>query len=83
MNKIFMRGDYGAHIHVDGTLIDDLRKVALATEVGNIRVKNLTADAISLSSQIGDISLDGIIDGHVIGQVRHQRLLHNKSFYNF
>ena len=51
---------------MDGTLIDDLRKVALTTEVGNIRLKNVTADEINLSSQIGDVSLDGIIDGNVV-----------------
>ena len=66
MNKLYIQADNGAHIHLDGTLIDDLRKVGLSTEAGNIRIKDVTADEISLSSQVGDISLDGIIDGNVM-----------------
>ena len=66
MSKLYIQGDNGAHVHLDGRLIDDLRKVGLSTEAGNIRIKDVTADEINLSSQVGDISLDGIIDGNVM-----------------
>ena len=69
MNKLYIQADNGAHIHLDGTLIDDLRKVGLSTEAGNIRIKDVTADEISLSSQVGDISFDGIIDGNIMVEV--------------
>lgn len=68
MSKIFIQGDLGAHIHLDGTLIEDLRKVGLSTEVGNIRVKDVTAEEITLSSRMGDISCDGVVDGKIIAE---------------
>ena len=56
----FHSGQIGGHIQLDGTLIDDLFEVGLATEDGNIRIRELTADLISLSSSLGDIIVEGI-----------------------
>ena len=60
----FYSGQLGGHIKLDGTLIDDLFEVGLATEDGNIRIRELTADLISLSSSLGDIIVEGI-DGKI------------------
>jgi hypothetical protein len=58
----------GAHIELDGTLIDDLRKVGVTSEVGNIKVKDVTADEIKLASRLGDITCDGIVDGKITAE---------------
>lgn len=66
MNKIYIQGDLAGRINIDGTLIENLQSVGLTTEVGKIRIKDVTADTVSLSSAMGDIELDGIIDGNLI-----------------
>ena len=65
MNKIFLQADYSANIDLDGTLIDDLTQVGLTSEVGNIRVRDVTAEDITLASRLGDIACDGIVDGKI------------------
>lgn len=66
MNKIYIQGDLAGRINVDGTLIENLQSVGLTTEVGKIKIKDVTADTISLSSGMGDIEIDGIVDGNLI-----------------
>ena len=62
---LYFSGQIGGHIKLDGTLIDDLWKVGLATEDGNIRIRNITADEIKLESLLGDIIIEGSIDGKI------------------
>ncbi len=50
---------------MDGTLIDFLQTVALTTEIGAIRMKNITAERIALSSTQGDMFLDGRLHGNI------------------
>lgn len=63
--KVFLQADRAAHLDLDGTLIYDLYKVGLTTEVGNVRLRDVTAEEIGLSSRLGDLIIDGHNDGRI------------------
>ena len=54
-----------ANVYLDGTDIDDMKKIKLSSEVGTIRAKNLIADEIVATSRLGDVHLDCSVEGNV------------------
>ena len=52
-------------MQLDATLIEDIVKVEITTEYGNIRTKEVIADQINLISDAGDITTSGILDGNI------------------
>lgn len=65
MSKIILTGEQHSRLSLDGTLIEALNSVGLTSDMGQINIKDVTADYITLAARYGDIVVDGIIDGHI------------------
>jgi len=65
MNRIYLEAQRQGDIEVDCKLMDQLLSVGLATEIGNIRVRDVWSQDIKLSSRFGDIFCEGTIEGCV------------------
>lgn len=71
MNKIFMEGTKSSNLELDGSLIDDLETVGLVTNLGSIKVKDLTAYQIRMASNVSDIYCQGVLDGNLMAELGH------------
>ena len=65
MSKIHLQTDDSNKIELDGTLFDDVQEIGLTTRNGDIRMKNVIADQITIGTTEGDVTTDGMIDAKI------------------
>ena len=65
MNKIFLQVERLGSIDLNGLLMDQLVTVALVTEAGNIKIRDIWAEEVKLASNTGDVMCYGTVEGNV------------------
>ena len=65
MNKIYLEAQKHGSIDLNCNLMDQLVSVGLLTKMGNIKVKDMWAETIKLSTVSGDILCYGTIEGDI------------------
>jgi len=65
MNKIYLEAQKHGSIDLNCNLMDQLVSVWLQTKMGNIKVKDMWAETIKLSTVSGDILCYGTIEGDI------------------
>jgi hypothetical protein len=70
MERIYMETEGRGPLELDGSLMDQLQAVGLASEEGRIRPKDVWASSIQLASRRGQIDCRGTIEGDIWAESR-------------
>jgi hypothetical protein len=70
MSKIDLQCDGTGNVELDAGLIEDLEFTRLSAEQGNVVARDISSQIVKLSSDGGDILLDGVVEGDVSAETK-------------
>jgi len=70
MDKIYLEAERQGSLEMDGGLMDQSEAVAMASDCGRIKAKDIWSEKIRLASRQGDIYCDGLTEGEVVAETR-------------